>query len=148
MLYRHRFRVQAPLTDVVAFHRQSSSMAAITPPPIIVRIQEAPQVLKSGDQMSFTMWLGPLPIHWRARIETIEGSGFIDRQEAGPFSEWVHRHSFVVVNENVTEVVDEVFVSLHETNRFWQMIGFSMWLGLPLLFRYRAWKTRRLLERM
>jgi ligand-binding SRPBCC domain-containing protein len=147
MRYIHRFRVQAPLADVDAFHRQSASMAAITPPPIIVRIHSAPQLLQDGDQMDFTMWLGPLPIRWLAQIEATDENGFIDRQQDGPFAEWVHRHGFVAVDDRTTEVVDEVSVSLHETNRFWQLIGFSMWMGLPVLFAYRAWKTRRILER-
>jgi ligand-binding SRPBCC domain-containing protein len=146
MRYIHRFRVQAPLSDVDAFHRRSASMAAITPPPIIVRIHSAPQLLQDGDQMDFTMWLGPLPIRWLAQIEANGESGFIDRQQEGPFAEWVHRHAFIAVDDKSTEVVDEVFVSLHEASRFWQLIGFSMWMSLPLLFAYRAWKTRRILE--
>jgi hypothetical protein len=28
----------------------------------------------------------------------------------------------------------------------WGVIGLAMWLGLPFLFAFRAWKTRRLLE--
>jgi hypothetical protein len=32
-------------------------MAAITPPPIIVKVHHAPPVLADGDEMDFTMWL-------------------------------------------------------------------------------------------
>jgi hypothetical protein len=28
----------------------------------------------------------------------------------------------------------------------WGAVGLAMWVGLPLLFACRAWKTRRLLE--
>jgi ligand-binding SRPBCC domain-containing protein len=146
MIYTHRFTVRAPLAAVSTFHRQSASMGAITPPPIVVRVHEAPPILSAGDRMDFTMWLGPLPVRWVAQIEETEESGFIDRQIRGPFAEWVHRHTFIPVDEGVTEIRDEVKVQLHAESRFWQIVGFSMWLGLPILFAYRGWRTRRLLE--
>lgn len=147
MIYTHRFQVRAPLADVIAFHQQSASMAAITPPPIVIRVHEAPARLQPGDQMAFTMWLGPLPVRWVAQIEETKADGFIDRQLEGPFAQWVHRHIFVPVDDTTTEVFDEVTVQLHENNRFWQLVGFGMWLGLPLLFAYRGWRTRRLLSK-
>lgn len=92
------------------------------------------------------MWLGPLPVRWVAQIEETEGLGFVDRQIRGPFAQWIHRHTFVPVDESLTEVHDEITVELHERSRFWQIVGFSMWLGLPILFAYRGWQTRRLLQ--
>jgi ligand-binding SRPBCC domain-containing protein len=145
MIYRHRFQARAPVERVVEFHSRSTSMTAITPPPIIVRVQRAPAVLKEGDEMDFTMWLGPLPIHWLARIEAVSANGFTDRQLRGPFAEWVHRHSFVVVDEQTTEVVDEVSLRL-SSQPLWWLVGLGMQLGLPILFGYRGYKTRRILE--
>jgi ligand-binding SRPBCC domain-containing protein len=144
MIYRHRFLVRAPLARVSEFHSQSASMAAITPPPILVRIQRAPARLVEGDEMAFTMWLGPLPIRWLARIEDVSSSGFSDRQLQGPFTEWVHRHTFTAIDEHTTAVSDEVSVRLRR-HPFWGLVGLGMWLGLPILFAFRAWKTRRLL---
>jgi ligand-binding SRPBCC domain-containing protein len=146
MIYTHCFRVNAPLNDVVEFHRQSASMAAITPPPIVVQMHRAPSFLSAGDQMDFTMWLGPLPVHWVAQIEGAESTGFIDRQLQGPFRSWVHKHSFVPVDNQATTVHDEVAVELHERNWLWRIVGFGMWLGLPILFTYRKRRTRQLLE--
>lgn len=145
MRYHHRFRVQASLARVADFHRQSASMAAITPPPILVKIHSAPSVLANGDQMAFTMWLGPLPVRWLARIEAVSSTGFTDRQLQGPFAEWVHRHTFAAVDERTTEVVDEVTISLRP-HPFWGAVGLGMLLGLPVLFAFRGWKTRRLLQ--
>lgn len=147
MIYNHRFLVRAPLADVVEFHRRSASMGAITPPPIVVRVHQAPLLLTTGDRMDFTLWLGPLPVRWVAEIEESEGIGFVDRQIRGPFARWVHRHTFLPVGDAQTEVHDEIHVDLHETSRFWQIFGFGMWLGLPLLFAYRGWRTQRLLSK-
>ena len=144
MTFRHRFTVRAPLPRVAEFHARSASMAAITPPPIIVRIHQSPDVLADGDEMAFTLWMGPLPIRWRARIEDVSGSGFTDRQLSGPFTEWVHRHTFVALDEQTTEVIDEVTTRLSR-HPFWWLVGLGMRLGLPLLFAFRAWRTRRLL---
>lgn len=145
MRYEHRFRVSAPLAAVADFHTQSASMAAITPPPVVVRIQRAPARLNEGDEMEFTLWLGPLPVRWLARIEAVSPNAFTDRQLRGPFRRWVHRHSFLPVDETTTAVVDQVELSLRP-HLWWGLIGLGMWLSLPLLFAYRGWKTRRLLE--
>jgi ligand-binding SRPBCC domain-containing protein len=143
--YQHRFRVKASVQKVAEFHSRAASMAAITPPPIIVKIHHAPEVLTDGDRMAFTMWIGPLPIYWEAQIEAVSVAGFTDRQLRGPFDTWVHRHSFVAVNTGMTEVVDELQLSLRR-NPFWWLVGLSMRIGMPLLFAFRAWKTKRKLK--
>lgn len=145
MRYHHRFIVNAPLADVAEFHSQSASMGAITPPPIIVRVHAAPAILGEGDHMDFTMWLGPLPVRWLAQIEQVTPTSFVDRQLRGPFAAWAHKHTFELVDAETTAVLDEVDATLH-TNWFWKLVGVGMWLGLPILFAYRGWKTRRVLE--
>ncbi len=145
MKYRHRFRVHAPLAAVAEFHRRAASMPAITPPPMIVRLHAAPALLSEGDEMSFTLWAGPVPLRWVARIEDASPDGFTDRQVRGPFARWQHRHSFVRVSETETDVVDEVAAEL-KRHPFWRLAGAAMWAGMPVLFAYRGWRTRRLLE--
>jgi ligand-binding SRPBCC domain-containing protein len=143
--YQHRFRVQASVQQVTEFHSRAASMAAITPPPIIVKIHHAPDVLADGDRMGFTMWIGPLPIYWEAQIEAVSPAGFTDRQLRGPFDAWAHRHSFVAVNADTTEVVDKVELRLHQ-HPFWWLAGLAMRIGMPFLFAFRAWKTKRMLK--
>ncbi len=145
MRYRHQFRVRAPLAAVREFHAGSASMAAITPPPIVVRVTSAPERLREGDEMAFTLWLGPLPVKWVAHIENVSERGFSDRLVSGPFESWTHRHSFVRLGETRTAVRDEVRARLRR-HILWGPVGLAMWLGLPLLFAYRARQTRRLLE--
>lgn len=119
------------------------SLAAITPPPLIVRIQSGPDALSSGDEMRFTLWLGPFPIRWHAAIEAAPG-GFADRQLSGPFAHWVHRHTFIDSGEGLTTVRDEIEYT-YRRHPIWGLIGRLFVLGLPALFAYRAWRTRRLL---
>lgn len=146
MKFEHRFRVKASVEEVAAFHNRSASMPAITPPPMIVRVHRAPEVLKSGDEMEFTLWAGPLPVRWRAAIEQVGKHGFTDRQVVGPFASWIHRHNYRKVDAATTEVYDHVEARL-KRHPFWGPVGWLMWTGMPLLFRFRASRTRRLLER-
>lgn len=145
MVYRHRFSVKTPLASVASFHADSSSMGSITPPPVIVRVHSAPALLGEGDRMDFTLWLLLLPLHWVARIQDVSQSGFTDVQLSGPFHTWQHRHEFCPLDERTTEVRDTVQASLSRNPLKW-LVGLSMWLTLPVLFAYRGWKTRRILE--
>ena len=145
MSYNHTFQVRASLQAVANFHAQSSSMAAITPPPVRVQIQHAPVSLGEGDEMAFTLWLGPFPINWLARIEAKSANGFSDRQMRGPFKSWVHRHTFAPIDQENTEVVDEIEYSIQK-RYFWGIVGWALSKSLPILFAYRGWKTRRILS--
>ena len=145
MKFTHRFQVNAPIEMVADFHRHASSLKAITPPPFVVRVHHAPARLQEGDIMDFTMWAGPAPIHWVARIEQVTPEGFVDNQIAGPFKRWQHRHTFRPMDRHTTEVRDDVEVEL-KRHPWWGPIGASMWAGLPALFAYREQQTRRILE--
>lgn len=145
MEYRHRFRVAAPVAAVEAFHRQPASLVAITPPPVAVRLESAGSELRAGDELPFSLNLGPLSMPWLARIEDVGPNGFMDRQLRGPFSSWTHRHTFLGLGGAGTEVRDHVEVSL-QPHPLWGPVGLLIWLSLPLLFAYRSWATRRRLH--
>ncbi len=145
MRYRHSFRVRAPLASVADFHRRAESLRLLTPPPTMLRILEAPPVLASADVMRFSMGIGPARLEWVARIEDVSDTGFLDRQISGPFAAWTHRHTFVPVDAETTEVRDEVSADLRP-HPAWAAVGLAIWAGLPALFTYRAFQTRWLLE--
>lgn len=145
MRYQHRFRVQAPVEVVAAFHGRSAAMAIITPPPLVTQVHRAPEHVAAGDSMEFTLWMGPLPMRWVAGFEDVTATGFVDRMARGPVRRWQHRHSFVAIDEQTTDVVDEVEIELR-VHPLWRPVGLGMALNLPLLFAYRGWQTRRLLN--
>jgi len=149
MKFTHQFQIQAPLAVVADFHAQADSMGRITPPPIITQFHRAPIRLNDGDEIEFTLWFGPLPLPWLARIEAGPGDDphtitFTDRQLRGPFAAWAHRHTFTALNTTTTLVIDEIEADL-SPQLFWKLVGLGMWLSLPLLFAYRRWQTQRLL---
>lgn len=146
MRYEYQYVVEAPLEKVSGFFRKGSNLKAITPPLLPITGFCAPYHLSSGDHMTFTLWMGPLPVRWVARIEEYTPTGFIDRQDEGPFKEWIHRHHFQPLDD------DRVLVQDSLTFRFKGqplsfIPGLLMSLGLPLLFRYRAYRTKEILNR-
>lgn len=144
MNYKHQFIIHASLEKVVAFHSRSESMGTITPPPIIAQIHKAPTILKDGDKMEFTLWMGPFPIRWLAEIEQLSPTSFIDRQLKGPFAKWEHTHTFASLPNGQVEIRDEIMAE-YRPELFWKMVGMGMWLNMPILFAFRAWKTKRVL---
>ena len=105
----------------------------------------APNQLSDGDEMAFTLWLGPFPVRWEARVENFTPVGFDDIQVCGPFDSWKHAHRFEALDENNTRVLDHVEYNFRR-HIFWGAVGLLMALGLPILFWYRAMKTQWLLE--
>lgn len=151
MKFRHRFRVRAGLESVAAFHRSASALAALTPPLTPMKILRAPEPLEPPCEMEMRLWLGPLPVRWKAALEALpeEGSppsrGFVDRQVEGPFAAWRHEHRFVADGDQATWVIDSIEARLRR-HPLWLLAGLSMWLGLHPLFLYRASRTKKLLE--
>jgi ligand-binding SRPBCC domain-containing protein len=101
--------------------------------------------LGQGDEMRFTLWLGPLPVEWHARIEQADDAGFVDRQVSGPFKRWIHRHHFEAVDKEMTLVHDTIDVELSD-KPFARLLGWLMFRNLPVLFAYRQWRTSRILS--
>ena len=48
------------------------------------------------------------------------------------------------IDEDQTEIIDEIGYRI-KRHPFWGIVGLGMGVSLPLLFAFRAWKTRGLL---
>jgi ligand-binding SRPBCC domain-containing protein len=145
MMFRRRFDLCAPLVAVSQSYGQPVSLVALTP---LRRVQldQAPDPVEPGSEIAFRLWLSPLGLRWRARIEAISPTGFVDRQIDGPFQLWLHRHTFRASGPEATSVLDEGR-AVPRRHLLWGPVALGMWLSLPLLFAFRAWKARRQLER-
>ena len=145
MHYQHRFRVQAPLKRVAEFHCSTRVLRQLMPPPLILQLHQF-EPLADGSLAEFTIWAGPVPIRWQAEHSEVSDKGFVDTQQKGPFSFWQHTHRFEVIDQNTTDVIDEVEAELGR-GLLWWPISLGMWVTLPVLFAYRSWATRRAVER-
>ena len=144
--YSRHFRVQAPIDCVAAFHNDAQVLKQLTPPPIFISFNEI-QPREENSITDFTMWLGLLPLRWIAVYSDVDSTnGFTDRQVKGPFKEWVHRHTFISENPNTTEIIDKIQAN-PSNHPIWGFVSRLIWLNMPPFFTYRAWITRRALER-
>ena len=97
-----------------------------------------------GSVVEMTLWLGMIPVFWRAKHLNVHPvSGFSDIQETGPFQRWKHQHNFQKLDDKKTLIEDKIEA---EFKTGWRgILGRLIWLGLPSLFVYRHWKTKKLL---
>ena len=117
----------------------------LTPPFLFLSLRDAPERLRQGDEVCVRFWLGLFPVHWVIRIAALDEQGFTDEQVQGPFRFWRHRHRFVPAAADKTLIVDEIEAAL-SPHPVKALVGALMWVGLPALFAYRRWRTRRMLE--
>jgi ligand-binding SRPBCC domain-containing protein len=145
--FNHTFTVKASLEQVAAFHKDTRVLKRLTPPPIIVRLHRF-DPLGEGAVAEFTLWIGPLPIHWVAIHQNFHPLfGFTDIQQRGPFKRWVHRHTFMAGGEGQTLVSDTVD---YEHYPGWRGLLTRLLFsppGLFMTFTYRKWVTRRRVEK-
>lgn len=137
-----RFKVSASLDEVREFHRDTTALKRLTPPPVIVQIHDV-EPLAEGSVSRFTLWLGPFPIRWTAVHRNVSDQGFTDIQTDGPARKWEHTHRFTAVSTNETEIHEHI--EFDHKNGFWGLVTRMMfcWPSLYFLFCYRKFSTKR-----
>src|SRR5512135_913372 len=96
-IFERSFTVNAPLSDVAAFHDDPASLAAITLPPVRVTILRFDKPVRAGSRVIFRLSMGPIGVRWDGVIaEYVDQKYFRDVQNKGPFGVWSHTHSFAV----------------------------------------------------
>jgi ligand-binding SRPBCC domain-containing protein len=142
--YKRSFEVVAPMEAVSRFHGDTRALRILNPPGLWVQFHKV-EPISEGSIADFTLWLGPLPIRWMATHSDVGPDGFSDTQTRGPFDYWHHRHQFTEISEGRTLVSDEIQAQPGK-HFFWGLVSWGMWFSLPLLFAYRAWRTRNTVE--
>jgi ligand-binding SRPBCC domain-containing protein len=144
-VFDYSFTVAAPLAAVRDFHRHTSALKTLTPPPTIVQLHSI-EPLAEGSVSRFTLWVGPLPLRWTAVHRNVSDRGFTDIQAEGPARKWEHTHTFVPLSDTSTEIREHI--EYEHRNGIWGLVTrllFS-WPNLTFMFGYRAWATRRALR--
>lgn len=142
--FNSTFTVNAPLEKVQSFHRDTNALKKLNPPPVLVQLHRV-DPMAEGSVSEFTLWMGPLPLRWRAIHSLVSDHGFTDTQESGPMAHWQHTHRFEALDEKTTQVHDHVE---YQYKPGWRGLITRFLFGpLPLkaLFSYRKWATRRVI---
>jgi ligand-binding SRPBCC domain-containing protein len=145
-IFTYTFTVDAPLNSVAAFHADTRVLKKLNPPLIFVQLHRV-DPMADGSISEFTLWMGPFPIRWRAVHSNVGSQGFTDTQEKGPLASWKHTHRFESIDENTTQIHEQI---VYEYPSGWRgLLTRTLFgrLGLTFLFAYRKWATRRGLSR-
>ena len=140
------FTVDAPLSAVRDFHRDTSALKRLTPPPTFVRLISI-EPLAEGSMSKFVLWVGPLPLRWTAVHRDVSDRGFTDVQAAGPAAAWAHTHTFTPLSDGRTRI-DEHIEYEHKSGA-WGIVTRLLFSkpNLWLMFSYRRFVTRWFLRR-
>ncbi len=140
-VFDFQFTVNAPLTAVREFHDDTMILKKLTPPPIFAQIHHY-EPLAEGSRATFTLWFGPIPIHWTAVHHHVNAHGFTDQQERGPLKSWKHTHRFTAVDATTTRIHEYIRYDYHHGRRGWLARLLFNKPGLTLLFTARKLLTR------
>ena len=88
--------VPAPRAEVFKFFADPRNLERITPPWLHFEIITPPDtVIEPGTLLDYRLRLRGIPLRWQSEISVWEPPlRFVDRQTKGPYSLWVHEHTF------------------------------------------------------
>ena len=139
--FDYRFTVNASLRDVSDFHSDTRALKRLTPPPTIVQLRSV-EPLGEGSVSEFTLWVGPLPLRWKAVHRDVSENGFTDIQVDGPAKKWEHTHTFSATGPKTTEIGEHI--EYEHQQGVWGIVTRVLFAkpNLYLMFTYRKIATR------
>jgi ligand-binding SRPBCC domain-containing protein len=143
--YRHTFTVKQNIDKVWEFYTDVGHLQVISPPHMQLRlVKSTHQKLVQGSEVWLTGILFTRS-NWHSRITVLKPYEYLDEMLSGRFKFWKHVHSFSEIDDNTTEVIDEIDFELH-----YGLLG-SVFEGyvysqLEKIFAYRKQATIKALE--
>ena len=130
--------IKAPVETVFAFHEREDALRLLSRPFPPLRVFHKAGGIKTGARIELR--IGGIP--WTALHTGFEKNRFFeDRQIAGPFEEWIHRHEFESVPGG-TRLTDRVHFRLPGGNWSNRLFGRTVKLALEPMFRHRHRVTK------
>jgi len=135
--------IPTTMDAMVTFHTSKDAFKKLNMPPIIPQIHRDTREGLTKGTMEFTLWMGPIPIRWKAVHEPgPTPTSFVDVQTRGPMTHWRHTHTFEETPEGI-RLTDQIELEHPKglSGIFTRML-FGR-LPLEIFFTYRHWVTRR-----
>jgi uncharacterized protein len=130
--------INAPVEEVFRWHSRPGALERLSPPWDPVRVIERKGGINKGSRVVLEMKAGPFPYKWTAEhTDYEENRMFRDRQVRGPFTSWVHTHSFESDEKGGAFFEDRIDYAL-PFYPFGQLLGdLSVESKLARIFKYR-----------
>ena len=143
-IFTTREWVNKTKAEVFDFFSDLNNLVLLTPPLMNMNIDESFLADKVKKDTSFQIKIGyrPLVLKWQSEITDWNPSDhFADMQTTGPYSKWIHKHSFVE-DDGGTWVVDEI----EYIPKLFPTLGKYFYkLLLKSMFSYRDKQVKKLL---
>ena len=109
-ILKRELTLPLPREEVFAFFSDAKNLELITPAQLNFKITSPqPIELRKGALIDYQLSLHGLPMRWRTEITAWDPPyQFVDTQLKGPYSQWIHTHTFTEIDAKNTRIEDEV----------------------------------------
>jgi len=147
-VFEKRSTMPVPVDELYAWHARPGAFERLAPPWQRLRVVEHRGTIGDGDRLVLEYGLGPVKRHWVAvHKDHVEGRGFTDVQEEGPFARWQHEHRFAADGDASSLLEDHVEYELPGPAVVRGAAAGAADRRLQRLFEFRHARTRDDLER-
>ena len=144
-LFESATALPLPVAEVFPFFADIANLDRITPPELAFRTLTPGVQMREGALIDHEIRLFGVPMKWRTRIARWSPPAeFVDEQVSGPYSEWVHTHSFRDDGRGGTVMTDSVRYRL-PLFPFGEVALPFVRLQIARIFRYREKAILRVL---
>jgi ligand-binding SRPBCC domain-containing protein len=147
-ILKRELTLPLPREEVFAFFADAKNLELITPAQLNFKITSPQPIdLREGASIDYQLSLHGIPMSWRTEITTWDPPRrFVDTQLKGPYSQWVHTHTFTEVDANTTLIEDEVRYRL-PLEPLGDLFHFIVEGELKKIFDYRTKVVTELLQK-
>ena len=144
--FRAQTKIQGNIEDVFKFFSDAQNLELITPPELSFKITSPiPIKMETGALIEYKIRLFGFSFRWKSIISKWEQNRqFIDEQLKGPYSKWVHTHTFQK-NEGIIIINDIVNYRLPFAP-FGEIVLPLVKLQLKRIFDYRSKRIFELID--